>query len=289
MRGRRGAVLVANPATGRILAVWNPRVAFGQAFPPGSTAKLVTSVAALEESAISPSDLILCRRVPRLLGNAYRCSHPPADEPFTLAAALANSCNYFFAELSQRLSAAALTHWYAAFGFGTPAPVEGILAPSGEIRVGARPRQRALAALGERTITATPAQLLLAYSAVATRGSEYRLQDSSTPLKNPVLLRAVPLRAETLDVIRRGLEECVHSGMCRQAALPGVRVAGKTGTASALDGSGVTHAWFVAYAPAESPEIALVVFLERGTGARDAAPLAGEILKHYFATNHHQP
>jgi cell division protein FtsI/penicillin-binding protein 2 len=62
-----------------------------------------------------------------------------------------------------------------------------------------------------------------------------------------------------------------------------VRVAGKTGTATVLNQPGVTHAWFVAYAPAKKPEIAMVVFLERGTGARDAAPLAGKILRHYFA------
>ena len=75
------------------------------------------------------------------------------------------------------------------------------------------------------------------------------------------------------------LVDCVQSGTCQAAGVPDVKVAGKTGTATALDGSGATHAWFVGFAPAEQPEIALVVFLERGTGAQNAAPLAGKLLR----------
>ena len=84
-----------------------------------------------------------------------------------------------------------------------------------------------------------------------------------------------------------GLVGCVEYGTCEAAAVPGVRVAGKTGTATALDGSGATHAWFVGFAPAENPEIAIVVFLDRGTGAHTAAPVAGEILREYFARESH--
>jgi cell division protein FtsI/penicillin-binding protein 2 len=62
-----------------------------------------------------------------------------------------------------------------------------------------------------------------------------------------------------------------------------VSIAGKTGTAAALDGSKVTHAWFVGYAPADKPELAIVVFLKRGTGGANAAPLAGQIMRRYFA------
>ena len=87
------------------------------------------------------------------------------------------------------------------------------------------------------------------------------------------------LQLRTLQTLRAGLEQCVGSGTCQGAAVPGIAVAGKTGTATALEGS---HAWFVGYAPADNPEVAIVVFLERGTGAADAAPLAGAILKEYF-------
>jgi len=282
MHRRHGAVIVSNPQTGQLLAVWNPCTASRQAFPPGSTAKLVECVAALEEGSISPSDPIACRRVPELLGEAYHCSHPEAQEPFTPASALANSCNYFFAELSVRLSSVALAHWYAVFGFGSPGSDPEGEAITGHVRVATDPVGKARAALGEGTVTATPAQVLLAYSAIATRGKVFRFQPSTPWRNSPSLLRTVRLQQRTLKVVAAGLEGCVQSGTCRAAAVPGVRVAGKTGTAMASNGSGATHAWFVGYAPAESPEIALVVFLERGTGIRDAAPLAGQILKCYF-------
>jgi cell division protein FtsI/penicillin-binding protein 2 len=135
--------------------------------------------------------------------------------------------------------------------------------------------------LGGGTILVTPAQLLLAYSALATRGRVFRLW---RPPARPDghLLRRVKLKAETFDLLREGLESCLRSGTGQAAEVKGVRVAGKTGTAAALDGSRATHAWFAGFAPVDAPEIALVVVLERGTGARDAAPLAGRILNHYF-------
>ena len=283
-QGKAGAAIVSDPRTGRILAIWNPQSAFKEAYTPGSTAKLVVSAAALEEGIISPSESIMCRRVPRLLGESFHCSHPPAAQPFDLAGALANSCNYFFSELSTRLSAPALAHWYAAFGFGAA----GEDGSPGEVGIPDKPREKALAALGEQGVTATPAQVLLAYSAIATRGKIFRLIMPGQR-KAPSLDRVVPLRKSTFAVLTEGLLDCVQGGSCHAAAVPGVTVAGKTGTAPALDGSHVTHAWFVGYAPVDAPEVALVVFLKRGTGGADAAPLAARILKQYFAQKPHTP
>jgi cell division protein FtsI/penicillin-binding protein 2 len=290
LRGRRGAIIVSNPMTGEVLAVGNPEAAFGRVFPPGSTAKIVEGAVALQEGLISPSDRILCRRVPELLGEAYRCSHPPAVEPFALAPALANSCNYFFAALSTRLTATSLAHGYAMFGFGSPAEGLGVESSPGQVRIGDGAAAKARAALGEGTVWVTPAQLLLAYSAIGTRGAVFRLRKPSSGKNNArLLIRRVKLRSEVFAVLAEGLEECVRAGTGQGAAVEGVRVAGKTGTAAALNRPGVTHAWFVGYAPAEEPEIALVVFLERGTGARDAAPLAGKILRHYFTSKGRKP
>jgi cell division protein FtsI/penicillin-binding protein 2 len=278
MPGKQGAVIVSNPKTGRILALWNPPTALHEAFPPGSTAKVVASAAALEEGVITPAERIQCRRVPRLLGEAYHCSHPAAGQPFDLAAALANSCNYFFCELSARLSSSALAHWYAAFGFG--AAGEDTL--PGEVHVRDNAREKALAVLGQQGVTATPAQVLLAYSAIATHGEVFRLIEPGQQ-QAPSIDRIVPLQPPTLAALARGLRQCVESGTGRAAAVEGVAVAGKTGTAPALDGSRATHAWFVGYAPADAPEVAVVVFLKRGTGAGNAAPLAGRVFKQYFA------
>lgn len=160
----------------------------------------------------------------------------------------------------------------------------------GRVRVPGEAGAKARAALGEGSVLVTPAQLLLAYSAIATRGAVFRLWNTSSGKKStPLLLRQVKLRSEVFDVLGEGLEECVRSGSGQGAAVEGVRVAGKTGTATVLSQLGVTHAWFVGYAPANEPEIALVVFLERGTGARDAAPLAGRILRHYFTLKERKP
>ncbi len=284
MQGKAGAVILADPRTGQILAIWNQPSAFEQAYNLGSTAKVVVGAAALEEGVISPSQRIMCRRVPRLLGEAYRCSHPPAAQPFNLQEALANSCNYFFSEVSTRLSSPALAHWYAAFGFGSTGEDD----TAGEVSISDKPKARALAALGEQGVTATPAQVLQAYSAIAEQGRVFRFIMPGQN-KAPSLERVVPLEESTLAVLRAGLRECVTKGTCRAASVPGVAVAGKTGTAPALDGSHVTQAWFVGYAPASVPQVALVVFLKRGTGSANAAPLAAQILRQYFAQAPHSP
>jgi cell division protein FtsI/penicillin-binding protein 2 len=279
-----GAAIVSDPRTGQIIALVSPHLALEEAYPPGSTAKIVTSAAALEEGTITPSETVMCRRVPRLLGEAYHCSHPPADSPYDLANALANSCNYFFSELSTRLSPSILAHWYATFGFGA----RGQEASHGEVIIPEKPEEKALAALGERGITATPSQLLLAYSAVAEQGKMFDLIMPGQH-KTPRVNRVISLQKKTLMVLTEGLRDCVEAGSCHAAAIQGLDVAGKTGTGSALDGSGVTHAWFVGYAPADAPEIALVIFLKRGTGGASAAPLAAQILREYFADKPHTP
>src|ERR1039457_3076549 len=135
MQGKAGTVIVSDPRSGQILAVWNSQSAFKEAYTPGSIAKLVVSAAALEEGVISPREKILCRRVPRLLGEPFRCSHPPATSPYDVADALANSCNYFFSELSTRVSSSALSHWYGVFGFGAAGEEE---AP-GEVQIPDKP------------------------------------------------------------------------------------------------------------------------------------------------------
>jgi len=271
-----GAAIVSDPRNGAILAIWNRRRVFQQASPPGSVAKLVTSAIALENNLITPDERLHCRRVPLLLGEPYHCSHPAALESFTIAAALANSCNYFFAALSTRLDAATLTRGYAMFGFGASA--QQVDRPP--LRISSEPAAKARAALGDRPVLVTPAEILIAYSAVATRGTVYDLhQERAKPAS---IARTVRLKPSTWQTLGDGLEQCVSVGTCQAAAVPGIRVAGKTGTASLSDGSGLTHAWFAGYAPADAPEVAMVIFLPRGTGARDAAPLAGEILRAYF-------
>jgi peptidoglycan glycosyltransferase len=280
---RRGSAIVIKPASGEILAAWNLQQAVEDAYPPGSTAKIVLSAAALEDSLTMPGERLICQRVPPLLGSAYVCTHPPAPEGFTLSSALANSCNFFFAKLSMREKSDTLLHWYSVFGFGVGAELDGRPTAAGEVRKPSDERSKALAALGEENVVSTAAQLLEAYVLVANHGTEYGLWTSKVRQRRPKPHRRVVLRNSTYTALITGLMGCVRFGTCQAAAVPGVQVAGKTGTSSALDGSGATHAWFVGFAPADKPEIAVVVFLERGTGAHNAAALAGKLLGYYFA------
>ncbi|HXH49844.1 MAG TPA: penicillin-binding transpeptidase domain-containing protein [Terriglobia bacterium] len=279
-----GSVIVINPSTGAIRAAWNLRRATMDAYPPGSTGKIVEAAGALEQGLLTPSDRIVCRRIPPLLGTDYRCVHPPAPQGFTVSSALANSCNYFFTVISLRLNAQSLIHWYSVFGFGTPAELDGMATSPGRVRLAQGPRAKALEAIGEWGVVVTPAQLLEAYVLVANQGAVWPLRTKDVRRRHSHPFRQITAKPLTYQTILNGLVACVRFGTCRAAAVPGVQVAGKTGTASALDGSHTTHAWFVGFAPAERPEVALVVFLDRGTGEHTAAPLAGNLLRHYFAT-----
>jgi cell division protein FtsI/penicillin-binding protein 2 len=283
-RGRHGSAIFINPATGKILAAWNLRRATMDAYHPGSAGKIVEAAAALEQGPLTPRDRIVCLRIPPLLGPAYRCVHPPAPQGFTVSSALANSCNYFFTVVSLRLNAQSLLHWYSVFGFGTSAELDGTATSPGQVRLAQGTRAKALEAIGEWGVVATPAQLLDAYALIANHGIAWPLRTQNVPRRNVRPFRRITLKRATYQTILNGLVGCVRFGTCHAAAVPGVQVAGKTGTASALDGSRTTHAWFVGFAPAERPEIVLVVFLERGTGEHTAAPLAGDLLRHYFAT-----
>lgn len=280
---RDGSAIVINPSTGEIRAAWNLRGATEDAYPPGSTAKIVEAAAALEQGVITPRDRIICRRIPPLLGPVYRCVHPPAPEGFTVSSALANSCNYFFAVVSLRLNSESLVHWYSVFGFGTAADLDGRPTAVGQVRLAPDDREKAMEAVGERGVVVTPEQLLEAYALIGNHGTAWGLWTRDSRRRRASPLRRIALKGSTYSTIVSGLVGCVRSGTCQPAAVPGVGVAGKTGTASALDGSGVTQAWFVGFAPAERPEIALVVFLDRGTGESSAAPLAGELFRRYFA------
>jgi penicillin-binding protein 2 len=160
-------------------------------------------------------------------------------------------------------------------------------------------------AIGQGFVLATPLQILNATAAVANGGILYRPQIASqvTDAEGRVLrafapevIREIPVSPENLAVVREGMRAAVEWGTAMNAYLPWVSVAGKTGTAEYFadenedgypdrdrQGNLPTHAWFTAFAPVEDPEIALVVLVEGGgEGSSTAAPIAAQILQHYF-------
>jgi penicillin-binding protein 2 len=152
-------------------------------------------------------------------------------------------------------------------------------------------------AIGQGYVNVTPLQMAVVTSAVANGGYVMAprvvrdIVDPSgkvvTPFQ-PVVTRRLPISDDNLEVMRQGMQQAVSwsRGTATQAAVDGVAVAGKTGTAEFGPDLGgghyAEHGWFAGFAPADNPEVAIIVFVERGNGAKDAAPIAGKILDYYF-------
>lgn len=250
MANRSGAAVALDVDSGRILAHYHLKVAAQRLVPPGSAVKPFTLLALLGSG--SPPPTIVCRRILQIGGRQMDCTHPASPDPFDAVTALAYSCNYYFASIAGGLRNSDLVETFARAGLTSRT---GLYAEEavGEITPPAGVEARQLLALGEANIRVTPLEMVFAYRKLA-------------------LQRNLP------PAVLSGLKAATEYGTARLARPPGVTVAGKTGTA--LDpASGQAHAWFAGYAPADSPRIALVVFLEQGTGGRDAAPIARELFQ----------
>jgi cell division protein FtsI/penicillin-binding protein 2 len=186
------------------------------------------------------------------------CSHVDVPEPIDGSLALAYSCNYFFMHMAERLSADVLANTFRAAGL---ASVTG-LAPNevpGIVRSPASRDALQLMAVGEDSLQVTPLGLAATYQKLALR---------------------VRRGEFALDPVVDGLIAAVRAGTAQLAQSEAMTVAGKTGTSPSSDRLR-THAWFAGFAPADRPEIAVLVFLEEGTGGSDAAPVAGKIFEAY--------
>jgi penicillin-binding protein 2 len=233
--------------------------------------------------------------------------------PLNIVQAIAHSCDIFFYQITggleefQGLGLERLSEYAHSFGLGQPT---GIDLP-GEAR-GLVPTKKWKrlnyseswatgdtynVAIGQGFILVTPLQLLNATTVVANGGTLYRPQivyqvtDADGQVIRPFtpeVLGQVPVSQENLALVREGLRAAVEWGTGWGANLEGVAVAGKTGTAEYPgprddEGHLPTHAWFTAFAPAEEPEIALVVFVAGGgDGTATAVPIAADILRYYF-------
>jgi penicillin-binding protein 2 len=150
--------------------------------------------------------------------------------------------------------------------------------------------------IGQGYVAATPMQMLDAVSAIANSGKlitphvvkEYR--DSMGNVFDPLQTKTrstLPVDAANLQIMRDALRQSVTAGVARNAASNVVDVAGKTGTAEFgdqhSDGTYDTHGWFVGFAPANDPQIAVMVFVQHGSGGNDASPAAARIFNYYFS------
>jgi cell division protein FtsI/penicillin-binding protein 2 len=258
MSGKAGAVVVLDVVSGRILAQWHLEVAAQRIQPPGSAVKPFVLMELLQKGKIDPEQHVMCRRPLYIGGKRMDCSHPASITSLDAADALAYSCNTYFSTVATRLGSGELADLYKRIGFTSPSGLAADEA-SGRISTATGPAQLQLQALGEWGIEVTPLELLIAYQKLARQKLKGDLADA-TPVFD-------------------GLERAVKYGVAHGAQPVGTTAAGKTGTAAGLKTS-ATHGFFVGYAPAEKPEIVVMVYLERGRGM-DAAAIAGPIFTAY--------
>lgn len=260
---REGAIVVADPASGRLLALVNPAMA-QMAYPPGSSFKLVTALAAIATGQAPTSRHFGCDGTYRPLGHApagvsLHCWKPGGHGPLTLEEALAHSCNVAFMQMGERTGIDAIRAAALRAGF---------------THVTADKRQVLPTAIGEgRGVAVTPLQMAGFVGAIAT-GAPLRV-----PTWRPGKPDGQPVApAEALKRLRTGMRGSVLFGSSREAGGGRVAIAGKTGTSTYLDGTNRTYGWFAGYAPADHPRVVVVVFLKRANGFASAAPLARRVV-----------
>jgi penicillin-binding protein 2 len=281
------------------------------AYPPGSTYKPFTALAALADRLISPSTRVDCHGGYEFGRRYFRCTgvHKSVD----LYNAIVQSCNTYFYTVGEQIHIDRLAEIGIEFGFGVKTGVG--VNPEARGRMPTKAwytrRQKGafrggftlLAAIGQGASTVTVTQLALAYAALANGGTLYQPQivrsietSDGTVVQEfpPRVRRIVDIDTSRLDLIHRALRGVVFEkkGTAYAQHLPEVDMAGKTGTAqvSHVTPKGVDpdkvwyfnrdHAWFAGYAPSESPEIAIVVLVEHGGGGgTNAVPIAMRVVR----------
>jgi peptidoglycan glycosyltransferase len=268
--------------------------AISERYPPGSIFKVVVSAAALasgkytpETTVPAPDQLALPGSSRPLLNYNGESCNGGADQ--TLIDALTTSCNTAFGQLGMDLGEDKVRSMAEAFGingegFKTPLAV----APS---TVGDIPDAAALAqtSIGQKDVTLTPMQAAMIASAVANDGSLMKpyLVDSIQAPDLTVVDQtdpeemSRPISADVAGQLTQMMTSVVDNGTGKKARIDGVEVAGKTGTAQ---NAGPDHNWFIGFAPAEDPKIAVAVFVRNGggTGGDTSAPIAKSVIQAYL-------
>lgn len=299
------------PAEGDALAVDPTQPLLNRAtsatYPPGSSFKVLVAAAALESSLATPDTRFTDRIELELPGSTAVIRN--ADGAYcadgvslTLARALTVSCNTAFAELGMLLGADPLRAVAEAAGFNRTIPFDlptiASVFPADGLE--SDPPAIAQTSLGQRDVRATPLQMALVAAAVANRGVIMRprlveaiLDADGTAVRStePSAWRRA-MSESTADDLGMMMEQVVASGTGWRAAVSGVRVAGKTGTAEVPGGA--PHVWFIGFGPVapgpDEPQIAVAVLVEdggslgeAGTGGSVAAPIAQAVLAAFFA------
>jgi cell division protein FtsI (penicillin-binding protein 3) len=307
-----GTAVVLDPRTGEVLALanrptFNPNRfaaypparwvnrAVADAFEPGSIFKIVTAAAGLQEKVVGPDEIIDCGGGGVEVAGVHISDHAVFHQ-LAFRDVIARSSDVGVVRVAQRLGRENFHRYVRAFGFGADSGVELPGESPGLLREPARWSALSLASMSfGQEVGVTALQMAAAAAAVANRGQLMRpyivrrVEDAQGRVVRegrPTAVRRV-LEPETVDTLTELLEGVVRQGTGRRAAIPGYRVAGKTGTAQKVDATGkysmVDHvASFVGFVPSREPALVILVALDTPRGARNqggdvAAPLFARI------------
>ena len=296
--GTYGGVAVLDARNGDVLGVAG--LAFSAPQPPGSTFKVVTATAGLDAGAAKPSDTFPVEVSNSLIGREISNAH---DAPCggTFVEAFAESCNTVFAPLGVEVGTEAMFETAERFGFNSPpalaAPgaLEALAPPASTYPEPESDVALGESAIGQGQVLATPLQMASVAQTIADQG----MRSPTSIVRSPPELRpeAEPVKVtspETAATMQDLMIEVVRSGTGVAAQVPGVTVAGKTGTAElgpatlepgqtlapGEDPPQEENAWFTAFAPADKPRLAIGVLVVEATGGGGAvaAPIAQRVL-----------
>jgi penicillin-binding protein 2 len=278
-------------------------------YPPGSVFKIVTAIAGLEEGVISPETKVDCRGGIDYGRWHFGCWRKQGHGVVSLHRAIVESCDVFFYEVGKRLGIDKIYDYATNLGLGKKTGIElerekqGLI-PNAKWKLENKKQPWFLgetfnAAIGQGYVAVTPIQLAVMTSIIANGGNLYR----PTLIKDaqPIISGKVKIRSDTFEIVKSGLFGVVNepggTGWAAKSQL--MSIGGKTGTAQVvaikrnsqyLPEKFRDHAWFVAFAPVEKPEIALAVLVEHGGhGGGAAAPIAKRAIEGYMNSKNKKP
>jgi len=283
-------------------------------FPPGSTFKIVMFIAGLEEGAIDPNAQISDPGFFQFGNRAFRDWKQGGHGLVNLHHSMVISCDTYYYQLGAKLGVDKIAKWARAFGLGEKTGIaldderSGLIPDSAwklkRYRQPWYPGETLSVAIGQGYVTVTPLQLANMMAAVANGGKLYqpRLVSKVESVDGvtirefaPELIRTIAMKPDTLNRVHSALADVVRAGTGGMARSPLIEVAGKTGTAQVIEMKGAylkseqlsrftrDHAWFVSYAPVQSPQVAVAVLVEHGGHGGDAAaPMAKKVFEKFI-------
>ena len=346
---RAGALVAIDPNTGYILAMashpaFNPNIFAGGIagsawhelitdpshplenratqgiYPPGSTFKVVDSIAGLMDRTLTPGTSYYCSGGIWFGNREYRCWRKQGHGNIAFHRAIVESCDVFFYDVGQRLGVDRIAAWAHALGLGKKTGIDLENEKAGTIpssqwkerRFHERwyPAETLSVAIGQGYVAVTPIQLAVLAAEVANGGTLYKpqfvrqidaLDGSVVKTFPPIVANQTHIDPQALEELRSAMGDVVNApnGTGHAARIDGIVVAGKTGTAqvvkeaqgartkeTALPNRYRDHGWFMAFAPLDHPKIAIACIIEHsGHGGSSAAPVVKAVMQRYFELN----